>query len=71
MNRNNNRNHRGFTLVELLIVLAILGIMAAISVPIYGAHLEKSREAVDLTNVRIAYSELMSAYTLEDTDSDM
>ena len=62
-----NRN-RGFTLAELLIVVAIVGVLVAISVPIFNRHLESSREAVDLSNVRSAYSEVMAAVISEDDE---
>ena len=60
-----NKN-RGFTLAELLIVVAIVGVLLAISIPIFNKNLESSREAVDLSNVRSAYSEVMAAVISED-----
>ena len=50
-------NKKGFTLAELLVVVAIIGVLVAISIPIFTAQLEKSREAVDLANLRAAYAE--------------
>lgn len=40
-------NEKGFTLVELMVVLAILGLLAGIGVPQYMKTLERSRQAAD------------------------
>lgn len=45
----------GFTLAELLVVVAIIAVLVMVSIPIFTAQLEKSREAVDLSNLRSAY----------------
>lgn len=45
---------KGFTLAELLIVVAIIGILVAISVPIFTSQLEEARSATDQANVRAA-----------------
>ena len=57
---NNSRKKKGFTLAELLIVVAIIAVLVAISIPIFTAQLEKSREATDVANIRAAYAEVMS-----------
>lgn len=54
-------NKKGFTLAELLVVVAIIGVLVAISIPIFTSQLEKSREAVDAANARAAYAEMMAA----------
>lgn len=41
------------------------GVLVAISIPIFTAQLEKSKEATDLANVRSAYAEAVSAYLSE------
>ena len=64
----NKNKERGFTIVELLIVVAIIGVLAAISVPVFTGQLEKSREAADIANVRAAYAELM--VKVADTDGN-
>lgn len=57
---------RGFTLAELLIVVAIIAVLVAIAIPVFNSQLEKSREATDLANVRSAYAEVMTAAITED-----
>ncbi len=54
------RNKKGFTLAELMVVVATLGVLVAVSVPIFNSQLEKSREATDLANVRSAYAQVMT-----------
>ena len=41
------QNKKGFTLVEMLIVVAIIAILIAVSIPLVSTSLEKAREAVD------------------------
>jgi len=56
------KSENGFTLAELLIVVAIIAVLVAISIPIFTSHLEKSRRAVDLSNARNMKSILMNSY---------
>ena len=61
------RNKKGFTLAELLIVVAIIAVLVAIAIPVFTSQLEKSRIATDEANTRSAYGEAVAAYlTLED-----
>ena len=50
------RKSYGFTLLEMLIVVAIIAVLVATAIPIFANQLEKSREAADLANVRSAYA---------------
>ena len=61
------RNKKGFTLAELMVVVAIIGVLVAVSVPIFNSQLEKSREATDLANVRSAYAQVMTEAINKDT----
>jgi type IV pilus assembly protein PilA len=50
--KNNHKNKNGFTLAELLIVTAIIGVLAAVSIPIFTASLKKAKETTCMANRR-------------------
>ena len=56
------REKKGFTLAELLIVVAIIAVLVAISVPVFSAQLNQSKYATDVANARSIYSELAADY---------
>ncbi len=57
-----NKNKKGFTLAELLIVVAIIAVLVAISIPIFHAQLRKARLATNQANGRAAFSAAEAAY---------
>ncbi|MBP3239401.1 MAG: prepilin-type N-terminal cleavage/methylation domain-containing protein [Oribacterium sp.] len=62
-------NKKGFTLAELLIVVAIIGVLVAISIPIFTAQLQKARLATNQANARAAYAAAVAA-ELDETKAD-
>ena len=56
------KNNKGFTMAELLIVVAIIGVLVAVAIPTFVDQLEKAREATDISNVRDVYSEISVAF---------
>lgn len=56
------KNNKGFTLAELLIVVAIIAVLVAVAIPVFTSQLEKSKEATDLANIRSLYAEQVTAY---------
>lgn len=52
----------GFTLPELLIVVAIIAVLVAITIPVFNSQLHKSRVAADWANVRAYFAELQLDY---------
>lgn len=51
------RSKKGFTLAELLIVVAIIAVLVAIAIPVFNGQLVKAKEAADEANVRAYYAE--------------
>ncbi len=55
------RKKSGFTLVELLVVVAVIGVLVGILIPIFSSRLEKAKRSVDINNARTMRSALASA----------
>ncbi|SCJ72103.1 putative major pilin subunit [uncultured Eubacterium sp.] len=60
-----NKSKRGFTLAELLVVVAIIAILVAVSIPIFTGKLEEARKNTDLANERAAKAAAVADYMLE------
>lgn len=55
-------NKKGFTLAELLIVVAIIAVLVAIAIPVFTKQLHNARVAADLANMRAYYAEIQADY---------
>ncbi len=62
------KTSHAFTLAELLVVVAIIGVLTAISIPIFSSQLEKSRRATDMANARNVLSALKMGYMSGDIE---
>lgn len=63
------QNKNGFTLMEMLIVIAIIAVLIAVAIPVFASQLEKTREATDLANVRSAYAKVSTEALLGDSEA--
>ncbi len=60
-------NKKGFTLAELLIVVAIIAVLVAIAIPVFTGQLQKAKEAADEANIRSAYADAVTAQLSDET----
>ena len=63
------QNKNGFTLMEMLIVIAIIAVLIAVAIPVFASQLEKAREATDLANVLSAYAQVSTEALLGDSET--
>ena len=50
------KNKKGFTLMEMLIVVAIIAVLVAIAIPVYQGQVHKAKVAAAMANVRAYYA---------------
>jgi len=61
---NVKKAQQGFTLIELMIVVAIIGILASIAIPSYRDYVEKAKASKALAGLSQEKSSLVEAYSL-------
>ena len=64
------KNSKGFTLMEMLIVVAIIAVLIAIAVPTFSASLNKARVATDEANIRSGYASVVADLLTKDRSAE-
>jgi general secretion pathway protein G len=60
----NGANIKGFTMVELIVVVAILGVLATMAIPFFNGYLNQSKSAAAMGDIRTLSTEI-SAYAMD------
>lgn len=58
------KNQKGFTLMEMLIVVAVIAILVAVAIPVMNAQMHKVKVRTDWANLRAYYAEIQTDYML-------
>ena len=64
-------NKKGFTLMEMLIVVAIIVILVCMSIPVFSSQLNSAKKATDDANLRAAKAAAVSAYYITDDSENV
>ena len=64
MNKKNNR--KGFTIVELVIVIAVIGILATVLIPTFGNVMEKAKNSELVQQLRNEYMDYIASEAVKD-----
>lgn len=62
-------NKKGFTLMEMLIVVAIIAVLVAVAIPVLTGQIDKAQQATDAANIRSAYAEAAVEAVTTGTDA--
>jgi prepilin-type N-terminal cleavage/methylation domain-containing protein len=65
----NRKSRRGFTLAELLVVVAIIAVLTAVSIPIFTSQLNKSKNATNMANIKAAQNAAIVDYMSNDKNN--
>lgn len=66
---NTNCQKKGFTLIELIVVIAIISVLAAILIPAITSYIENAKVSVDFANVK-TLNNITALYRIDTTSSD-
>jgi len=64
MKRQYALNNKGFTLVELIMVMALIGILATMSIPLYNNYTDKAKNAAAMADIGVLSNEI-TAFSLD------
>lgn len=68
--KKNNKNRKGFTIVELVIVIAVIAILAAVMIPTFSTVVEKANASAALQEATNAYKEAYALALADDGKID-
>ncbi len=65
------KKNKRFTIVELIIVMAIIGVLTLIAVPMYTKYIEQARKTSELSNARTLYTVALTSIVSDTRNGDI